>query len=125
MSDWNIDIVKRASMTGRNEVVFLGEATLPAKGRSPVRRAAAWVPVTHEVMDDMDDAPLYGFLRNRLSDIMDRNLYERANDCRWWALSPVLREGLAAPAGGAGDARPARAARRCRPARPPRRRWPG
>ncbi len=28
-------------------------------------------------------------------DLMDRNLYERANDCRWWALSPVLREGLA------------------------------
>lgn len=23
-------------------------------------------------------------------DIMDRNLYERANDCRWWALDPVL-----------------------------------
>ncbi len=29
------------------------------------------------------------------ADILDRNLYERANDCRWWALSPVLREGLA------------------------------
>jgi len=31
------------------------------------------------------------------ADIMDRNLYERANDCRWWALSPVLREQLATP----------------------------
>lgn len=31
------------------------------------------------------------------ADIMDRNLYERANDCRWWALSPVLREVLALP----------------------------
>ena len=31
------------------------------------------------------------------SDIMDRNLYERANDCRWWALSPVLRRELAQP----------------------------
>ncbi len=29
------------------------------------------------------------------ADIMDRNLYERANDCRWWALSPVLRQQLA------------------------------
>ncbi|MFO1338709.1 MAG: chemotaxis protein CheW, partial [Burkholderiaceae bacterium] len=28
-------------------------------------------------------------------DILDRNLYERANDCRWWALSPMLRETLA------------------------------
>lgn len=24
--------------------------------------------------------------------IMDRNLYERANDCRWWALTPKFRE---------------------------------
>jgi len=23
-------------------------------------------------------------------DIMDRNLYERANDCRWWALTPLF-----------------------------------
>lgn len=29
-------------------------------------------------------------------DIMDRNLYERANDCRWWALAPVFREVLSA-----------------------------
>lgn len=28
------------------------------------------------------------------ADIMDRNLYERANDCRWWALSPVLQQVL-------------------------------
>lgn len=27
-------------------------------------------------------------------DIMDRNLYERANDCRWWALTRVFREEL-------------------------------
>lgn len=37
------------------------------------------------------------------ADILDRNLYERANDCRWWALSPVLQRVLAAPAGGEGD----------------------
>ncbi len=39
-------------------------------------------------------------------DIMDRNLYERANDCRWWALSRAFREGLGADA--------AQNARRCR-----------
>lgn len=27
-------------------------------------------------------------------DIMDRNLYERANDCRWWALTPTFRQVL-------------------------------
>jgi chemotaxis signal transduction protein len=34
-------------------------------------------------------------------DIMDRNLYERANDVRWWALSSVFRRALS---GGAPDA---------------------
>ncbi|NHC05790.1 chemotaxis protein CheW [Azonexus fungiphilus] len=31
-------------------------------------------------------------------DIMDRNLYERANDCRWWALDATIRQLLAEPA---------------------------
>jgi chemotaxis signal transduction protein len=30
-------------------------------------------------------------------DLMDRNLYERANDCRWWALTRLFREELIAP----------------------------
>jgi chemotaxis signal transduction protein len=32
-----------------------------------------------------------------LVDMLDRNLYERANDCRWWALTAQLRQGLAYP----------------------------
>jgi chemotaxis signal transduction protein len=31
------------------------------------------------------------FLANLIVDIMDRNLYERANDCRWWALTSDFR----------------------------------
>jgi chemotaxis signal transduction protein len=31
-------------------------------------------------------------------DVMDRNLYERANDCRWWALNTTFRRTLATPA---------------------------
>lgn len=31
-------------------------------------------------------------------EIVDRNLYERANDCRWWALADDLRVALADPA---------------------------
>jgi chemotaxis signal transduction protein len=30
------------------------------------------------------------FLSGLSVDILDRNLYERANDCRWWAASPAL-----------------------------------
>jgi chemotaxis signal transduction protein len=37
-------------------------------------------------------------------DIMDRNLYERANDCRWWALTSAFAELLARPQRSAEDA---------------------
>jgi chemotaxis signal transduction protein len=37
------------------------------------------------------------FLASLAIDIMDRNLYERANDCRWWALTSAFRELLAQP----------------------------
>lgn len=30
-------------------------------------------------------------------DVMDRNLYERANDCRWWALNATFARVLASP----------------------------
>jgi chemotaxis signal transduction protein len=36
------------------------------------------------------------FLASLAIDIMDRNLYERANDCRWWALTSAFRASLAA-----------------------------
>jgi len=32
------------------------------------------------------------FLSSLAIDIMDRNLYERANDCRWWALNSYFRK---------------------------------
>lgn len=35
-------------------------------------------------------------------DIMDRNLYERANDCRWWALTSAFGEVLQSQAAGDG-----------------------
>ncbi|MDB4837786.1 cache domain-containing protein [Marinomonas sp.] len=31
---------------------------------------------------------------NLAVDIMDRNLFERANDCRWWGVSSLLRKAL-------------------------------
>ena len=38
-----------------------------------------------------------GFLAALAVDFMDRNLYERANDCRWWALTSDFRRLLAQP----------------------------
>jgi len=37
------------------------------------------------------------FLASLAIDIMDRNLYERANDCRWWALTSAFRSRLSRP----------------------------
>ncbi|MCC2956430.1 chemotaxis protein CheW [Massilia sp. IC2-477] len=36
------------------------------------------------------------FTAQLLVDMLDRSLYERANDCRWWALAGPLRQALAA-----------------------------
>ena len=36
-------------------------------------------------------------LTRLLVDLLDRNLYERANDCRWWALTPQLPQLLQNP----------------------------
>lgn len=57
--------------------------------------------VFHDSIDDLYATVLSSSLQNIQSvarlfiDIMDRNLYERANDCRWWALTPDLRMLLA------------------------------
>lgn len=37
------------------------------------------------------------FTTSLLVDLLDRNLYERSDDCRWWALTPQLRTALAQP----------------------------
>lgn len=34
------------------------------------------------------------FLSHLLVDLLDRNLYERSDDCRWWAVTPELRAAL-------------------------------
>lgn len=37
------------------------------------------------------------FVSHLMVDLLDRNLYERSDDCRWWALTPELQVALAAP----------------------------
>jgi chemotaxis signal transduction protein len=39
------------------------------------------------------------FRASLAAEILDRNLYERANDCRWWALNGTLRRTLEGKAG--------------------------
>lgn len=47
--------------------------------------------VVSAILDDVEFQAALGV------DIMDRNLYERANDCRWWALTSAFRRILAQP----------------------------
>ncbi|MDQ7968719.1 MAG: chemotaxis protein CheW [Oxalicibacterium faecigallinarum] len=37
------------------------------------------------------------FVSHLMVDLLDRNLYERSDDCRWWALTPELQSALADP----------------------------
>jgi chemotaxis signal transduction protein len=37
------------------------------------------------------------FVSHLLVDLLDRNLYEQANDYRWWAATPELRAAMSAP----------------------------
>lgn len=56
----------------------------------------------HHIIDDLYDQARRNLDRETRQmaalgvNIMDRNLYERANDCRWWALTPAFRRILAA-----------------------------
>lgn len=59
----------------------------------------------HHIIDDLYDQARRNLDRETRQmaalgvNIMDRNLYERANDCRWWALTPAFRRILAARGG--------------------------
>ncbi|WP_298693058.1 chemotaxis protein CheW [uncultured Sulfuricurvum sp.] len=54
--------------------------------------------VFEQTVSDLNSAMLTRYLEDLkiesslAIDIMDRNLYERANDCRWWALTSTFRE---------------------------------
>lgn len=57
--------------------------------------------IFEESIADIQKTVITSVLQNSLNmaalaiDIMDRNLYERANDCRWWALTTTFRTLLA------------------------------
>ena len=57
--------------------------------------------IFEESISDIQKTVIASVLQNSMNmaalaiDIMDRNLYERANDCRWWALTTTFRTLLA------------------------------
>lgn len=59
--------------------------------------------VFEQSIGNLHETVVAALLQNGISraafaiDVMDRNLYERANDCRWWALNATFRRVLSEP----------------------------
>lgn len=78
------DALKLKSML--QQISETGERTRAVFSRA---LAALSETITSSTLQDLQ------FVSRLMMDVMDRNLYERANDCRWWALAPALRATLA------------------------------
>jgi chemotaxis signal transduction protein len=66
-------------------------------GSTGVRTRNVFSESTNSLYETVISSVLYdcGTQAALAIDIMDRNLYERANDCRWWALDSVIRAEMA------------------------------
>ena len=77
--------------SGSNASVLLREIGKTGRQTQAVFESSISRLHTTIVSSALQDA---GFIAALAIDIMDRNLYERANDCRWWALTRTFREKL-------------------------------
>ncbi|MGZ4969773.1 MAG: chemotaxis protein CheW [Methylobacter sp.] len=77
--------------TGFSKILLWEISNTGARTQSVFQRSIANLheTVVSSVLEDSH------FQASLAIDIMDRNLYERANDCRWWALTSSFREILA------------------------------
>src|SRR5690606_17981547 len=87
----------RAGRLGARPDAYRLQAVLGQTSDTGARSDAMFQDAIRELYDtvrgfDRQDAE---FIARLMVDLLDRNLEERANDCRWWALSPDLREALA------------------------------
>ncbi|MCO8247627.1 chemotaxis protein CheW [Comamonas thiooxydans] len=94
------DTIRRVVWNGR--VMTAGKQMDNTRLQAVLEQIGETGARTNEVFSQSIDA-LYGTVLNTalrdnslltslLVDLLDRNLYERANDCRWWALTPQLSE---------------------------------
>jgi chemotaxis signal transduction protein len=95
-SVWNANLRQGAAGQGASGAatnpafsrVLLGEIVRTGTRMKEVFTESINALQTMTVKSQLDDC---AFLAALAIDILDRNLYERANDCRWWALDPLLR----------------------------------
>ncbi|WP_370682479.1 chemotaxis protein CheW [Comamonas sp. GB3 AK4-5] len=98
------DTIRRVVWNG--QVMTAGEdsdstrlqAVLEQIGETGARTNEVFAQSIRTLYDTVLSAALRdnALLSRLLVDLLDRNLYERANDCRWWALTPQLQTLLAA-----------------------------
>lgn len=94
---WNGNLALTASGdAGRAGSAGFSRSLLREIGRTGARTRDSFTQALDQVSASVAMATLAG-ARSRAAlaaDIMDRSLYERANDCRWWALTTLFRGAL-------------------------------
>jgi chemotaxis signal transduction protein len=87
---WNGQVMTAGQRGGSSRL----KAVLEQIGETGARTNQVFTQSIRDLYDTVLSAGLRDSqsLTQLLVDLLDRNLYERANDCRWWALSPVLRQ---------------------------------
>lgn len=83
--------------SGAGDEFYRLKAILSAIGAIGSRTSARFRQSAQDLFATVISASMVdlGFRASLCVDIMDRNLYERANDCRWWALNSAFRAILA------------------------------
>jgi chemotaxis signal transduction protein len=94
----DINRVEVAGGMGESDIQF-AKTLLSEIGSTAQKTARAFASALHDLHRVVTHA-MVGDAQHRATmamQILDRNLYERANDCRWWALTPSLIQTLQAP----------------------------
>lgn len=95
----------RAAGDGHGDDNAFARSLLREIGRTGARTRDNFTQALAQMSDSIGAASLHGArARAELAaDILDRSLYERANDCRWWALTTAFRAALESPQASDGD----------------------
>lgn len=90
---WNGQVMTAGQQGGVQKL----KAVLEQIGETGARTNEVFTQSIRDLYDTVLNSSMRDseFLTQLLVDLLDRNLYERANDCRWWALTPELRALLA------------------------------
>lgn len=90
---WNGQVMTAGASDGAQKL----KAILEQIGETGARTNELFSQSIRDLYDTVLSSSLRDseFLTQLLVDLLDRNLYERANDCRWWAQAPALQALLA------------------------------